>query len=59
MPCNKCDHKFIKYSDPRFTTGMYMKKKQAIEMKNMNCYECELKFIKHGGSSSTNRMNMK
>ena len=46
MPCNKCDHKFIKYSDPRCTNSMYMKKKQAIERKNMHCYECKLKYIK-------------
>ena len=59
MPCNKCDHKFIKYSDPRCTNSMHMKKILVRERKNIHCSECKLKFIKHGGPSSTNRMYIK
>ena len=59
MPCNKCDHKFIKYSDPRCTNIMHMKKILVRERKNIHCSECKLKFIKHGGPSSTTRMYMK
>ena len=59
MTCNKCDHKFKKYSYPRCTNRMYMKKILVIERKNIHCYECGYKFIRHSGPSSTNRMNMK
>ena len=44
MPCNKCDHKFIKYSDPRCTNSMYMKKILVRERKNIQCYACGYKY---------------
>ena len=48
MTCNKCDHKFKKYSYPRCTNRMYMKKILVIERKNIHCNECGYKFIRHG-----------
>ena len=44
MPCNKCDHKYIKYSDPRCTNSMYMKKILVRERKNIQCYACGYKY---------------
>ena len=48
MTCNKCDHKFKKYSYPRCTNSMYMKRILVIERKNIHCNECGYKFIRHG-----------